>query len=152
MKKRIIFAVCFILGAAVGIGCYILLGRVFALEQGPDDYNGKEVMVLAANEGGSYQNRELVDLAYSVLTCLRDNDYKTLSKYVHPEYGLILSPYSTINLSSNQCYMPGKVTTIDEDKEIYVWGTVNGTDGAHTMTAKDYLQPMFMTRIILTLQ
>ena len=138
MKKRIISALCFLLGAAVGIGCFILFDRVFTKEPGPDDFSSKEVMVLEANEGGSYRNSELVDLAYSVLTCLRDNDYKTLSKYVHPEYGLIMSPYSTINLSSNQCYMPGKVTTIGDDKEVYVWGTVNGTDEPIQMTAKDY--------------
>jgi hypothetical protein len=107
-------------------------------EQDQENYKNYEVTSVAANEGGTYSNKELVDLAYSVLACIKNNDFKELSKCVNPEYGLILSPYSTINLSSNQCFMPGKVATLDEDKEIYLWGTKDGTGEPIQLTAREY--------------
>jgi hypothetical protein len=139
MKRLMRNAVCFILGAALGIGCFAIINR-YSVEKHGGDTAGADnnISVVSAQNEGGYKNSDLVQIAYSVASCLRKMDYETLSGYVNPEYGLILSPYPNINLVSNKCLMPGKVAEIGKDDEVYVWGVKDGTEEPIQMTSGEY--------------
>ena len=86
--------------------------------------------------GGS--NAELVTLAYNVLGYLDDGDYNALSTIAHPEYGIVFSPYATINLFTNKCFQANQIAALGSDNTVYVWGVINGSGEPIEMTPADY--------------
>jgi hypothetical protein len=138
MKKLTRSAVCVVLGAALGIGLYVAVGRLSGQNNDRDRLKGDEDIAVIAVQTGGYTNGDLVRLAYSVASCLRSGDYETLADYVNPEYGLVLSPYPNINLSSNKCLSPQRVAAIGKDEEVFVWGARDGTDEPIQMTSGEY--------------
>ncbi len=142
MKKQIVSVLCLILGIALGVcGCLIL--RI-AGENAGRTREPMESPALPAENG--LQDRELTALAYTVAGLIREGDYRTLSTYIHPVYGLVFAPYSTINLSSNQCFTPNRVAITAEDSTIYVWGTKYGTDEPIQLTAAQYFSAYVYNR------
>ena len=85
------------------------------------------------------ENAELVALAYTVLETIESEDYTALSKMVHPEYGVVFSPYATITLSSSQCFTAQQVAGgIGTDENVYVWGVMDGSGDPIKMTPAEY--------------
>jgi len=84
-------------------------------------------------------NAELVMLAYNVLGYIRDDDFSALSNIVHPELGVVLSPYATIDLTTDRHYSAEQISTIDTDTIVYVWGVRNGGGEPIQMTPAEYL-------------
>lgn len=145
MKKQLLSVVCLLLGAALGIGCYLLVSLLTGADaRRPRD--GEALPAIAAQSDGSYRSEDLAALAYDVADCLRAGDYAALSAYIHPVYGLVFSPYSTINLSSNQCFTANRVAITDDDSTIYVWGTKYGTDEPIQLTSKQYFSAYVYNR------
>ena len=142
MKKQIVSVLCLILGIALGV-CACLIIRV-AGENAGRTREPLESPALPAENG--LQDSELTALAYTVAGLIRDGDYRTLSTYIHPVYGLVFAPYSTINLSSNQCFTPNRVAITAEDSTIYVWGTKFGTDEPIQLTAAQYFSAYVYNR------
>ena len=142
MKKHIVSVLCLILGIALGVcGCLIL--RVVGENSGRTR-EPLESPALPAETGLS--DSELTALAYTVAGLIREGDYRTLATYIHPEYGLVFAPYSTINLSSNQCFTPNRVAITAEDSTIYVWGTRYGSDEPIQLTAAQYFSAYVYNR------
>ncbi len=140
MKKTMRYAVCLVLGAALGIGCFLLAGLFTGGENAHEALSGKreDIAAIAVPNEGGYSNSDLVRLAYSVVLCLREADYETLSGLVNPDYGLVLSPYANVNLGSARCLTPEQVVDIGRDREVYVWGTEDGTGEPIQMTPEEY--------------
>jgi len=67
-------------------------------------------------------NAELTALSYRVLNYIKAGDYEALSRLVHPELGVVFSPYATVALTTNQCFLPGQVASFGTDTQLYVWG------------------------------
>ncbi|MBO4331386.1 MAG: hypothetical protein J5827_04865 [Oscillospiraceae bacterium] len=135
MKKQLLSILCFLLGALLG-AVLCLLGVTLKMSH---ENNVKAPVVPAAPVSADGEKaEEVVGAAYSVLAAIRDGDYATLSAFVHPEYGLIISPYSTINLASNQCFTPVRVASIAGDDTEYIWGTRPDTGEPIQMTAAAY--------------
>lgn len=142
MKKHIVSALCLILGIALGV-CGCLIVRVVGESAG----RSREPLESPAlpRESG-LQDSELTALAYTVAGLIREGDYRSLSAYIHPVYGLVFAPYSTINLSSNQCFTPNRVAITAEDSTVYVWGTRYGTDEPIQLTAAQYFSTFVYNR------
>ncbi len=133
MKKQLISLLCVLLGAALGIGCYLL---VTFLSEGRSRIPAEPAVIVPS---ASAENEELIRLSYAVCDCLRSEDYEALSAYVHPVYGLIFSPYSTINLTSNQCFTANRVSIIGSDPDTYTWGLEYGSAEPIRMTSRNYI-------------
>jgi len=86
------------------------------------------------------ENAEITMLAYRVLGYIADNDYTSLSHVVHPGYGLVLSPYATINLTTNRQFSVDEVAALDRNTHVYVWGVYNGSGEPITLTPADYFE------------
>ncbi len=134
MKKQLLSLGCLLLGAALGIGCFLLI--TFLNGHTPREPAAE----LPAVQSSRAQHEELTKLALSVADVLREGDYETLSTLVHPVYGLVFSPYSTINLSSNQCFTANRVAIVGSDTNVYTWGTKVDSDEPIQLTAKQYFE------------
>jgi hypothetical protein len=85
-------------------------------------------------------NAEMAVLAYTVLGYIRDDDFIALSRVVHPEYGVVLSPYATINLTTDRHFSAEQIATLDADTNVYVWGVYNGSGEPIKLTTVEFLE------------
>ena len=131
MKKHIISILCLILGLVIGVGGYLIYDLATSV---PDRDIGNEISGPAAGSS----NQELVEQSYNVLSYIRELDYVSLSQLVHPEYGIYFSPYSNINLTSNQWFSSDMLARIDKVEDPFVWGVYDGSGEPISMTADEY--------------
>lgn len=85
-------------------------------------------------------NAELTEFAFDILGYIKAGDYGALSKVVHPEYGVVFSPYATINLASNKRFTASQVSAFSEDKNRYVWGKYDGNGEPIELTPLEYFE------------
>ena len=86
------------------------------------------------------ENADIIVLAYSVLGYIRDEDFNALSNVVHPEFGVVFSPYATINLATDRHLSAGQVAMLGTDTNIYVWGVYNGSGEPIKLTPAEYFE------------
>ena len=84
-------------------------------------------------------NAELTAFAFGVLEYLGDNDFEALSRIVHPDFGLVFSPYATVSISANKRFNAEQVASFGTDSNVYIWGVYDGTGEPIEMTPADYL-------------
>ncbi len=133
MKKQLVNLGCLLLGILLGVGgCLLatfLSGGSLSRRSAPEP-------VSVVSEG--LKNDELAKLATAVAERIAEGDYQGLSEYVHPVYGLVFVPYSTVNLGTNQCFTPQRVAITGRDSSVYVWGMKYGSDEPIQLTAAQY--------------
>ena len=83
-------------------------------------------------------NFPLLNTACIVNQALRQKDYSTLSKYVHPTRGVTFTPYSTVNFDSDLTFTPAQVQALSKDKNLYTWGFEDGRGNPIKMTMEQY--------------
>ncbi len=131
MKKAILYTLCLLLAAAVGAsGCWLVLqSREPASEQ----------PVSSVSADAPVSSSQLVDLALDVAELLKNGEYEDLSCLVHPEYGLVISPSATVNLSANLCFSAKEVAGFGEDNQSYIWGLTVDSMTPINLTADRFL-------------
>jgi hypothetical protein len=133
MKKQLLNLGCLLLGILLGVGGCLLVsflsGGSLSRRSAPEP---------VAVESAGLKNEELAKLAAAVADRIAAGDYQGLSEYVHPVYGLVFAPYSTVNLGSNQCFTPQRVAIAGRDSTVYVWGVKYGSDEPIQMTTGAY--------------
>lgn len=136
MKNTPKCILCTLLGFVTGVAALFLFLR-FSDTQNVDRLLGNltpETKV-CLDECGPEQ---LSGLAFEVAGYIKNHDYRALSKMVHPEYGVIISPYATISLSSNKCFTRVDVSGFVDDKSSYIWGIADGVGNPIEMTPDNY--------------
>ena len=83
-------------------------------------------------------NASLTALAFDVLGSIETRDYPALSRFAHPEYGVVFSPYATISLSANKCFKSEQIAAFGTDTAVYVWGVFDGIGEPIELTPADY--------------
>lgn len=132
MKERSYIAVTAILGFLVGI----LLTLVFLyFIQGDRRHAGE--YVIDADAGVT--NSLLTNIALETADALKANDYEALSGLVHPDYGLVFSPYATVNLGTNLRFTPEEVADFAGNTQKLTWGVLSDGGEPITMTVADYM-------------
>ena len=133
MKKQLANLGLLLLGIVLGVGGCLLVsflsGGSLSRRSAPEP-----VSVVSTD----LKHDELAKLATAVAERIAAGDYEGLSEYVHPVYGLIFAPYSTVNLGSNQCFTPQRVAITGRDSSVYVWGMKYGSDEPIQLTAAQY--------------
>jgi len=81
---------------------------------------------------------DMTMLAFDILEYIKDDDFVALSRIVHPEYGVILSPYATINLSTDRWFNADQIALFGTDTSVYVWGVYNGSGEPIVLTTSEY--------------
>ena len=133
MKKQLANLGLLLLGIVLGVGGCLLVsflsGGSLSRRSAPEP-----VSVVSTD----LKHDELAKLATAVAERIAAGDYEGLSEYVHPVYGLVFAPYSTVNLGSNQCFTPQRVAITGRDSSVYVWGMKYGSDEPIQLTAAQY--------------
>ena len=83
-------------------------------------------------------NALLLARGAEILSALKAGDYAALSAYVHPEYGVRFTPYSTVQPESDLCLSAAQVAGLAGDPTRYLWGTYSGSGAPIRMTGADY--------------
>ena len=91
-------------------------------------------------------NASLTAIAFDILNDIKGGDYRSLSKKVHPSYGLLFSPCSTITLSTNKCFSTDQVSAFSADNNVYVWGVYSGSGEPIELTPADYIAEFVFDR------
>ena len=118
-----------IAGILISSAIYAFTGFTF--------FNGTDRKTVVVDD---MANADMTALAYAVIEYIRDDDFIALSRVVHPEYGVTLSPYATINLATNRSYTAEEIAVLElgSDTETYVWGVYNGSGEPIVKTVTEY--------------
>lgn len=83
-------------------------------------------------------NAVLLESAAAAVTALRQRDYAALAALVHPEKGVVFTPYSTVELDSNVSLTPSQVAGAPKDPSLYQWGLADGSGEPISLTIPEY--------------
>ncbi len=139
LRKFITYALLVCAGVAVGAAaflavCYVNEDKLFYQLVGarsPAEEISPQVEAT---------NAELTQFAYKVLDYIKNGDYAGLSEVVHPEYGVVFSPYATIHRNSNKCVTAAQVAAFGNAKHQYVWGKYAGKGSPIELTPFEYFK------------
>jgi len=131
IKKTIIPIVMILSGVIVGI----FIPRVIYELTGFSLFGGAQSSIVSVEDA---ENADITMLAYTVLDYIRDEDYRALSRVVHPEFGVVFSPSATINLTTDRRLNPQQVAALASNTSIYIWGIYNGSGEPIELTPAEY--------------
>lgn len=80
----------------------------------------------------------IIDKAIIVLQLLRNQDWISLSKFVHPEKGVRLSPYQNVDINKDLVFTDIQIHNILASSLIYSWGNYDGTGDLIELNFNDY--------------
>ncbi len=102
--------------------------------------------VYKVDESSGVTGQQLTDMALEAAGYLKTGNFQALSELVHPDYGLIFSPFATVNLSTNLCFSVKELPGLGESTEKLVWGV--HTDGGEpiSMTVQEYMKEFVFDR------
>lgn len=132
MKKLIIYAVV----ALVIIGAIVAV-IILMLARGPE---AKEPAAAPEPIAADASGRELTDYAEDILRCIASGDYASIGAVAHPEYGVVFSPYATIDLSANRRFTASQTAELGSDTQEYIWGIYSGTADPIRLTPAEYFE------------
>lgn len=82
----------------------------------------------------------LLSAAYDVLATLKTQDFTALASLVHPTKGLRLTPYSTVNPSSDLVLTGNELNKSKEKNDKRVWGLRDGNGLPIELSLVEYFQ------------
>ena len=85
-------------------------------------------------------NFPLLGTACAVNRCFQQQDWTTLSAYVHPELGVTFTPYSTVDPNSDRNFSAAQIKNLAQDQTVYTWGFEDGRGDPIQMTILQYFQ------------
>lgn len=91
-------------------------------------------------------NFSLLNTACTVALALREQDYNTLSSYVHLTKGVTFTPYSTVDFKMDLTFTAGQIRDMEQDATLYTWGVEDGRGDLIRMTMADYFSTYVFDR------
>ena len=131
LKKPFRRVLLLLIGMVAG---FVIAGAVLAATGHPIFTGTPEKTPLAI----SNTNAELAALAFDVLEYIKDGDFAALSRFAHPDFGIVFSPHTTISLLTNRCFSAEQIALFGTDTTAYVWGTHSCTGEPIDMTPVEY--------------
>jgi hypothetical protein len=77
------------------------------------------------------------DAADAVILALKEADMAKLASYIHPDKGLLFSPYAHIDTAAAKVFSAAKLPSFT-DTTIYQWGSYDGSGDPIKLTFKQY--------------
>ena len=111
MRRAAVPLVLFLFGFILGALCLVPM-----LSRGPDTSPVVSLTPGSSQEEGtnSFSPKDTTALlrsAAGVAEALKWKDYETLANFVHPERGVTFSPYSTVDLETDQNFTPDQIVS-----------------------------------------
>ncbi|SDH87390.1 hypothetical protein [Alteribacillus bidgolensis] len=107
-------------------------------------YQGDKWVVdeIESNEAGEFANEtnsDLTNTAQTVINMITSQDMKTLASHVHPDKGVLFSPYVNID-EDTQVFQQEEVENFFEDEQVYEWGVYDGRGNTIELTPSEYYE------------
>lgn len=83
-------------------------------------------------------NTLLLERAGQVLEALKAQDYTALAQLVHPQRGVTLTPYSTVDPARDNVLTPSGVAGLTASQEVSIWGLYDGSGNPIRCTGAEY--------------
>ena len=80
-----------------------------------------------------------LECALRVAACIQADDFAGLSAWIHPEKGVMFTPYSTVDPERDLTFTAAEVAGFATDKKLYLWGLTDAEGAPIQMTALDYM-------------
>ena len=80
----------------------------------------------------------MLERSGQVLEALKAEDYAALSELVHPQRGVTLTPYSTVDPSCDNVLPQTSVAKLAMDDQVYLWGLHDGSGDPIRCTGTEY--------------
>ncbi|TCM87959.1 hypothetical protein EV294_11641 [Paenibacillus sp. BK033] len=77
------------------------------------------------------------EAAKAVINAIKQHDLEKLSGYIHPEKGLLFSPYGHIEKDAALTFKAGELPAWDDPK-LYTWGSYDGSGEPISLAFRDY--------------
>lgn len=88
----------------------------------------------------------LTDIAQETAGALKRGDYEALSELVHPDYGVMFSPYATVNLNTNLRFTPEEVADFSDNTQKLTWGLSADGSMPISLTVAGYMEKYVFDR------
>ncbi|WP_052350781.1 hypothetical protein [Paenibacillus gorillae] len=75
--------------------------------------------------------------AEAIITALKNKDHQALVSYIHPDKGVLFSPYAHIDTASAKVFKADELPGLD-DSTVYYWGDYDGSGEAISLTFSRY--------------
>jgi hypothetical protein len=114
----------------LGVAAFIA-GVLFAACGDSPDVNREELLVSRADEA---------------IQALHDNDWQRLSELVHPDRGLLLSPYAYVEIDEAVVLSPSEVEAIESDDSVRMFGYTDGEGAPIEKTSEAFITNRLLDR------
>lgn len=78
------------------------------------------------------------DTTHTVIRLIRDKDFQSLSKYVHPNKGLKISHTTDLKTSKENIIPYSQISSVYLDTKKYTWGIIDGEGKDIKLSFKEY--------------
>lgn len=104
----------------------------------------------AGNDHSTNEEHELTmrELSDEIIEALDNKDMQTVTQYVHPEKGLLFSPYVYVEEDA-VVFEKSEVASILDSEEIYDWGNYDGKGTSIKLTPSEYFDEFIETKPFL---
>ena len=103
-----------------------------------------------ASETEKYFQSIIKAKANAVITALKQRDTKTLSEYIHPDKGVLFSPYANVDINSNLNFSSTELKNILSNKTKFTWGSYDGSGEPMKMTFEEYFNKFIYDKAFIT--
>ena len=141
IKRAAVPFLLFLFGFILGALCLVPL-----IHQTPDTTPAVSIAsgsVLEGEDGAvtfsAKDTTGLLRMAAGVAEALKNRDYEMLASFVHPERGVTLTPYSTVDLETDQNFTADQIRDLKDDTTRYLWGYEDGRGEPIRMTIAQFL-------------
>lgn len=135
--KGHVAAFLIVLTLAIGLSAGFVIRDVLP----PDQPSAPVFNVISddSDEGPSNEsNPTLVMSAYRVLEAIRDEDFSALSNYVDSDEGVTVTPFSTVNFSSDVRLSLQEISGAGDSNIDYIWGMTPSEGEPIRMTIQEF--------------
>lgn len=102
--------------------------------------DGTAASLSAAASLDPAENFPLLGTACAVNRAIQRQDWSTLASCIHPERGVVFTPYSTVEPETDLCFTADQIKNLAQDETVYIWGVEDGRGDPIQMTASQYFE------------
>ncbi|WP_201712943.1 hypothetical protein [Rossellomorea arthrocnemi] len=103
------------------------------------EVNPETEEVTSLFDDGQEDSAQIKEKAQKVLDAILNDDMSTLASFVHPDKGLLISPYVNIN-GEDVVFQKQDIDNLYENEKIYTWGYQDGSGKPMKSTPQEYFQ------------
>lgn len=137
MKKLLRTILAVVIALVLIAGIFLVIRLLQNPKPGEFRVKRSDTVIEAVNADAD--DDEIVEYAREILFAMANKDYVALASVAHADYGVIFSPYATVDLATG-CFTASQIAGFDSDNTKYIWGVYDGSGEPIEMTPAEYFE------------